>query len=167
MDREQIEALQPLTRAIRRLFHHLANAATALHGDTGLTVGMRAVLESVIEAGPQTVPRMARTRPVTRQHIQGLVNALVEAGHVELVDNPAHRRSRLVSPTARGRQTFADLRQREDLALRMLPLAATPDQLAAAADVLRALVAAFDGPEWRAVLARFAPPMETETDDDE
>jgi DNA-binding MarR family transcriptional regulator len=52
--------------------------------------------------GPQTVPQIARARPVSRQRIQRLADDAAEDGLVEFTDNPAHRRSKLVRLTPEG-----------------------------------------------------------------
>ena len=160
MNRQQIEAFTPLTQTVRRLFHKLRHGATMLHRDMGIPAGMRAVLESVIQGGPQTVPHMARIRPVSRQHIQGLVNALLDAGLVEYTKNPAHKRSKLVAPTERGREVFAAMRSREGAALRQLTLDCTPAELAAANRVLRQLTDIFDGPEWQSIIGEYTDEKE-------
>lgn len=165
MNRAQLKAFYPLTLAVRRLFHKLGHGVAALHQDTDVSVGMRAVLESVIDGGPQTVPQMARVRPVTRQHIQGLVNALLEGGYVEYADNPAHKRSKLVIATKRGKAVFQALRERETAAFRRARIDVTAEELVAATRVLRALIATFDGPEWRAVLDRLSSSKEEKHDD--
>jgi len=152
MNNDQINAFRPLTLKVRRLFHKLANGAAALHRNSDISIGMRDVLESVIDGGPQTVPHMARIRPVTRQHIQGLVNALLDENLVEYIDNPAHKRSRLVAPTSRGRQVFAAMRAKEIEAFERADIAASPEDLAAATRVLTAVIATFDGPEWQAII---------------
>jgi len=152
MNRQQIDAFYPLTQAVRRLFHKLGHGASALHRDMEVSAGMRAVLESVVQGGPQTVPQMARVRPVSRQHIQGLVNALMNRGYVAYADNPAHKRSKLVAPTPRGHEVFAAMRAHENAALRQISLDCSPEELAAANVVLRKLVATFDGPEWRSIV---------------
>lgn len=69
-------------------------------------------LRTLHEHGPRTVPQIARSRPVSRQLIQRIANELAEAGLVEFVDNPAHRRSKLVRLTAKGEAAFADLNSR-------------------------------------------------------
>jgi hypothetical protein len=64
MNKNQLDAFYPMALAVPRLFHKLAHGVAALHRDSDVTIGMRAVLESVIDGGPQTVPHMARVRPV-------------------------------------------------------------------------------------------------------
>ncbi len=149
MDDREIEAFYDLTLAVRRLFHKLGHGFGQLHGESEISIGMRAVLESVIDGGPQTVPQMARVRPVTRQHIQSLVNALLEGGFVEYRDNPGHKRSKLVAATPRGETAFAAMRAVENRAFRALTL---PDvgarDLQTANRVLRRIIAAFDSEDW-------------------
>ena len=72
--------------------------------------GAWGVLHSLVAEGPQTVPQLARTRPVSRQHIQKIANELMEAGLIESVPNPAHRRSRLLAITASGRAEYERVR---------------------------------------------------------
>ena len=165
MNTGQVKALYPLTVAVQSLFHKMGAAVTALHKDTGISGGMRAVLESLTNRGPQTVPQMARVRPVSRQHIQGLVNDLLDLGLVEYTDNPAHRRSKLVRTTELGGQTYTSLRQRESEAFAHLPLEIVPDDLVAANRVLSKLVDAFQGTEWHAIATEFLTNRKEPCDD--
>jgi DNA-binding MarR family transcriptional regulator len=160
MNQAQIDSFYPLTLAVRRLFHKLGHGVSELHRETGISGGMRAELESVIARGPQTVPQMARVRPVSRQHIQGLVNALLDAGLVKMAENPAHKRSKLVVPTESGRAAFAAMRARETEAFGQLSLDCSAAELAAAGKVLRSLIDVFDGPEWRAIAGDTSPETE-------
>lgn len=156
MNRDQREAFEPLSRAVRSLFHKMGAAVSLLHeGDetaSGITAGMRAVLESVIEGGPKTVPEMARARPVSRQHIQTLVNELLAAGLVEFRDNPAHRRSKLVAPTKAGEAAFASLRAREAAALTRLAVDIDAAEMRAATLALQQLIVRFQDPAWRKIV---------------
>jgi DNA-binding MarR family transcriptional regulator len=98
---------------VRRLFQVLAAQGNALHEASGLTTAQRAVLEFLDREEPQTVPRIAKSKSVTRQHIQTIVNELLEKRLVEVVENPAHQRSPLVRRTARGKKLYAEARARE------------------------------------------------------
>jgi DNA-binding MarR family transcriptional regulator len=77
--------------------------------------GTWGVLRSLAEEGPQTVPQLARARPVARQRIQKLADEMAADGLVEFVDNPAHRRSKLLRLTAAGfkRYDFLTARLRQ------------------------------------------------------
>lgn len=97
----------------RRLFQVLGARGTALHRDTGITASQRAVLEALDQQEPRTVPQIAKDKSVTRQHIQTLVNELLDKELVEILENPSHQRSFLVQRTERGRKVFAEMRTRE------------------------------------------------------
>lgn len=129
--------LEALIDEVRLLWNTLVRRGEALHRREAVTLGMRAVLEYLRRSGPASVPSIARARGVTRQHIQALVNPLLEAGLVEAVPNPAHRRSRLMRLTAKGERTIDRMRGREAGVLGGVAVA--PTELARAADTLRAL----------------------------
>lgn len=69
------------------------------------------VLRSLVKEGAQTVPEIARARPVSRQHCQTIVNGLYEQGFVEFLDNPRHKRSVLVGVTKKGRTHFENVKK--------------------------------------------------------
>ncbi len=101
--------LTVLIDEVRLLFHTLTHTAEALHRSRAINPSMRAVLEYLGRHGDSPVPRIAEARRVSRQHIQVIVNDLVESGLVELCTNPAHRRSKLATLTQLGGQTLADM----------------------------------------------------------
>jgi len=70
------------------------------------------ILRSLKLEGPQTVPQIARSRPVPRQSIQKLANEMVGMGLIEFVDNPAHQRSKLLRLTPDGEATLQEMRER-------------------------------------------------------
>ena len=133
------DAVETLLNEVRLTFHRAARLAEALHADEPITVGQRAVLEYLQRNGASTVPAMARTRFVTRQHVQALVNALVDEGLVELLTNPAHKRSSLVSLTPAGERMIARVRKREAQHLGRTGFGASRAEIERAARTLRAL----------------------------
>jgi DNA-binding MarR family transcriptional regulator len=129
-----------LVREIRLSFFALKARAEALHADpAGLTAGHRGVLESLSEGGARTVPALARARPVSRQHIQVLVNRLLELGLVATRQNPASRRSPLIELTPAGRQRFRRMLARERAAFPDNDLPISETRLREAAETLRSL----------------------------
>jgi DNA-binding MarR family transcriptional regulator len=95
------------------------------------------VLRMLVKSGPQTVPEMARSRPVSRQHCQTICNTLEAEGLVEFVDNPKHKRSKLVRATKKGRARFDAMRKQFlDAAGLYAPLF-TAAEIATATDVCR------------------------------
>ena len=65
--------------------------------------GIWGFLHSLAVDGPQTVPQLAGARPVSRQHIQQIANQAEAHGLIAFIDNPAHKKSKLVSLTDAGR----------------------------------------------------------------
>jgi DNA-binding MarR family transcriptional regulator len=66
-------------------------------------------MRSLALLGPLTVPAIAAMRPTSRQRMQRLADELAADGLVEFVDNPRHRRSRLVRLTRRGKAHYREL----------------------------------------------------------
>ena len=123
---------------VRHLFQVLKSLADALHKDAGLTASTRAVMEA-LAGGPRTVPDIARSKSVTRQHIQLLVDELAKSDLVELRANPAHLRSPLIALSRKGEALFASLRKREAPVLEHLAAGLDPRKAAATVQTLGAL----------------------------
>jgi DNA-binding MarR family transcriptional regulator len=76
-------------------------------------------MRSLALLGPLSVPQIAQMRPTSRQRMQRLADELAAEGLVEFIDNPKHRRSKLVQLTPKG-----DARYRE-MNARLLAIAST------------------------------------------
>ncbi len=144
-----VSGLMSVVDETRLLFHRMKVAAEQIHYREGISAGMRGVLMSLDNLGPQTVPQMARARPVSRQHIQILVNSLLETGRVELVDNPAHKRSNLVRLTRSGKRLVVAMNRRELQLLGKLGIDVAAPDLENAAEVLRAVRRLFEHERWQ------------------
>jgi DNA-binding MarR family transcriptional regulator len=105
--------IERLTALVRRSFQRLRHVIDLLHADLGVTASMRAVLEYLSGEGDATVPRIAAAKEVSRQHIQKIVDQLLERELVKARANPGHRRSPLIALTGDGRRIFAEMRKRE------------------------------------------------------
>jgi DNA-binding MarR family transcriptional regulator len=149
-----VAALNTLFDETVALFHRLRAAAEQVHGQGELSAARRGVLRSLDRLGPQTVPQLARARPVSRQHIQMLVNQLAAEGHVELADNPAHQRSRLVRLTRQGKSLVEAMNHREQKLLAGLETGIPDGKLRAAATVLRAVRQQFESDRWRRLIEK-------------
>jgi DNA-binding MarR family transcriptional regulator len=66
-------------------------------------------MRSLALLGPLTVPQIARMRPTSRQRMQRLADELAAEGLVKFVDNPKHRRSKLVRLTPKGEARYRQL----------------------------------------------------------
>jgi len=89
-------------------------------------------LRSLALLGPLTVPQIAQMRPTSRQRMQRLADELAALGLVKFIDNPKHRRSKLVQLTPKG-----DARYRE-MSARFLAIASTMGVGLGEADIRRA-----------------------------
>jgi DNA-binding MarR family transcriptional regulator len=63
--------------------------------------------------GAKTVPQIGREMGLSRQAVQRTVDVLADEGVVAFVDNPAHRRSKLVEMTARGRRIYESISEEQ------------------------------------------------------
>src|SRR3954452_1396716 len=69
-------------------------------------------MRSLALLGPLTVPQIALMRPTSRQRMQRLADELAAEGLVKFIDNPKHRRSKLVQLTAKGDAHYRRLHAR-------------------------------------------------------
>ena len=121
---------------MRLLYHRIIQVGEQLHADESVTLGMRAVLEFLLRNGSTTVPDIARSRSVTRQHIQILVNDLLQQDLVVREDNPLHKRSSLVTLTKEGERVIQRMRKRESQLYRATKFGVKRNELKAAAHTL-------------------------------
>ena len=95
----------------------------ALGQNTGLLTswggGAFGFMRSLALMGPLTVPQIAEMRPTSRQRMQRLADELTADRLVEFVDNPKHRRSKLVRLTRKGHTRY------REMSLRLLEIAST------------------------------------------
>ena len=90
-------------------------------------------MRSLALLGPLTVPQIAQMRPTSRQRMQRLADELAAEGLVEFIENPKHRRSKLVQLTRKG-----DARYRE-MEARFLSIASTMGVALSEADIRKTI----------------------------
>jgi DNA-binding MarR family transcriptional regulator len=108
-----LDSAERLFDEVRLLWHTLVVTGERVHENEQMTLGMRGVLEFLVRRGPATVPQIAHSRRVTRQHIQSLVNSLLKLDLVQLEKNPAHQRSFLLLLTSKGDALIRRVKGRE------------------------------------------------------
>jgi DNA-binding MarR family transcriptional regulator len=134
------------------LFHRLKDVSQQVYGQGELSSGQWGVLRDLSQAGSQTVPQMARSRPVSRQYIQAIVDALIAQGLVELGENPAHKRSSLIQLTTKGRSALEGMNRRAGMVFRLLSVRISEADLQRTASTLEAIRGLFVGEEWEHIL---------------
>jgi DNA-binding MarR family transcriptional regulator len=118
-------------------FYFRIEAITQATAGFATAGGEWGILRLLVKDGPQTVPEMARSRPVSRQHCQTIANALEAQGLVEFIDNPKHKRSKLVRATKEGRDRFQSMRKQFLAAAGVYAPLFTATEVATATDVCR------------------------------
>jgi len=106
------EAIAELMLEVAQCFFRIR----AVGQKTGLITswggGAFGFMRSLALLGPLTVPQIAQMRPTSRQRMQRLADELAVEGLVEFIDNPKHRRSKLVRLTRKGDARYRELNAR-------------------------------------------------------
>jgi DNA-binding MarR family transcriptional regulator len=102
---EEGEAFTELVLEVFRLNGLLLQAGDRLTEPVGLSSARWQVL-GVVEHGPAPVANVARIMGLTRQGVQQTADALARDGFVEYLENPHHRRAKLIALTPRGRKAL-------------------------------------------------------------
>ena len=106
------EAIAELMLEVAQCFFRIR----AVGQKTGLITswggGAFGFMRSLALLGPLTVPQIAQMRPTSRQRMQRLADELAAEGLVEFIDNPKHRRSKLVRLTRKGEARYRELTAR-------------------------------------------------------
>lgn len=100
------EAIADLMLEVAQCFFRVRALGKRAGLITSWGAGSFGFLRSLALLGPLTVPQIARMRPTSRQRMQRLADELAADGLVRFVDNPKHRRSKLVELTARGKARY-------------------------------------------------------------
>ncbi len=96
--------LSELLNEIAYTYFPLRAAGDAMTARFGQTTAEWGLMRSLDAKGPMTVATLARSRPVARQWIQRLANQLRKDGLIEFVDNPDHKRAKLMRITPAGQK---------------------------------------------------------------
>jgi DNA-binding MarR family transcriptional regulator len=113
------EAIAGLMLEVAQCFFRIR----AIGQKTGLVTlwggGAFGFLRTLTLEGPLTVPQIAEMRPTSRQRMQRLADELAAEGLVEFIDNPRHRRSKLLQLTSKGEARY------REMSTRLLAIAST------------------------------------------
>ena len=119
-----------------RLRSRLLESAEDIAAVAGLTTARWQILGAVDHA-PASVAHVARDLGLTRQSVQEKVDTMAREGLIEFVDNPDHKRSRLIAPTAKARKALDVLRPRQTQFAGLMGGRHSLDELQTTLDVLR------------------------------
>jgi len=96
------EAITELMLEVAQCFFRIRALGQKIGLITSWGGGAFGFIRSLALLGPLTVPQIAEMRPTSRQRMQRLADELAAEGIVEFIDNPKHRRSKLVQLTRKG-----------------------------------------------------------------
>ena len=102
------EAIADLILEVAQFFFRIRAVGQRTGLITSWGGGAFGFLRSLALMGPLTVPQIAQMRPTSRQRMQRLADELAAEGLVEFIDNPGHRRSKLVRLTRKGEARYRD-----------------------------------------------------------
>ncbi|SEN77127.1 MarR family winged helix-turn-helix transcriptional regulator [Bradyrhizobium sp. OK095] len=90
----------------------IMRAGDALLSDLGLN-GTRWQVLGAIKDAPKTVAQIARQYELSRQGVLWVVQSLLDEDLVRYVNNPDHKRAKLLMFTEKGRQTYDEVARRQ------------------------------------------------------
>jgi DNA-binding MarR family transcriptional regulator len=106
------EAIADLILEVAQFFFRIRAVGQRSGLITSWGGGAFGFMRSLALEGPLTVPQIAQMRPTSRQRMQRLADDLAAQGLVEFIDNPSHRRSKLVRLTRKGEARYRELSAR-------------------------------------------------------
>ncbi len=112
IDSTKGEAIADLMLEVAQFFFRIRAVGQRTGLITGWGGGAFGFMRSLALLGPLTVPQIAQMRPTSRQRMQRLADELAAEGLVEFLDNPKHRRSKLLQLTPKGDARYRDLNAR-------------------------------------------------------
>ena len=144
---KEFSPIEELVNELRLSLQRITRIAEEIHAEEPISIGMRGVLEFLLRHSSATVPTIARSRHVSRQLIQSHVNALSEEGLIRFEDNPAHRRSQMVTLTPRGEAMIERMRRREGAIFAEVAASVSDRRIGEATRTLRSIRSALKGGE--------------------
>ncbi len=133
-----------LTEIVLRIFRlngQLLANAERMAGPVGLTAAWWQVLGAVLRE-PLTVAGIARDMGLARQSVQRIADLLVDRGLAEYLPNPAHRRARLLAPSAEGWAAIRALAPAQHAFANRVTEGLSAEELRRTREVLDGLIAA-------------------------
>lgn len=127
------EAIAELMLEVAQCFFRIRAVGQKTGHITTWGGGAFGFMRSLALLGPLTVPQIAQMRPTSRQRMQRLADELAAEGLVKFIDNPKHRRSKLVQLTPEGEARY------RELDARLLEIASTVGAILGEADIRRTL----------------------------
>lgn len=145
------QELYNLIKCIRPLRRTLIKALEVELRDKDISVNQRVVLELLLNLGDQTVPQLAAEMSFQRQYIQKIANDLIEKNLVEVVKNPAHKKSNNLQISKKGKGLINSILTIEDQNLKKVAKNLSLNEIRLSTSVLEKINQSFsEQNKWRA-----------------
>lgn len=123
-----------------RLNGRILSAGDKLVEELGLTSALWQVLGSIsLSRGPLHMAQIARNMGLTRQSVRRSANILEKKGFVTFIDNPDHKRAKLLALTPKGEDVFDQVMEIQITWANEVAKDLNAEDLSTAIDVLRTL----------------------------
>ena len=136
--------LHNLFRDVVALHASLSLAMDSVHERAGLRTPQVRVADRLLH-GPATVPHIAADLSMSRQYVQTVCNELQEQGLMAFIDNPRHKRSKLVALTEKGQKALVQTRENEAALIQQYLPDICSQQVAEASALLKLLCKRIEG----------------------
>jgi DNA-binding MarR family transcriptional regulator len=141
----QTDSFSDLIIEIFRTNGMLLEAGDRLTQPVGLSSARWQVL-GVVEHGPISVAHVARSMGLARQSVQQTADGLEQEGFIVYIENPYHRRSKLMQLTPKGQAALDVVEQRHAAWAAAIGAGLAAEDLRMAIDLLRQIRARLDLP---------------------
>lgn len=141
-----IHQMTDLTATLDKVLHLATLVGTDLarfERDSGLTTPRTHLLWILGAVGPSSQRSLATALSVSARNVTGLVDGLVESGHVSRESHPSDRRVTVVTPTAKGEAVIRSLTDSHEQLARQLFEHVPKERLAVFATTLDETIATF------------------------
>lgn len=123
----------------------LVSEGDQMGSEYGITSARWKILGALALAGePQTVPQIARSMGLTRQAIQRLVDAMHKDGFLIFLQNPEHKRARLIGLSDLGEEIYSKLYDKQSEWASACSKGFSPEELEITLSVLKRISDNFD-----------------------
>ena len=146
--------LYDAVQTTRPLIRNIVAAVDATLKGTGVTVGVRAVLEVLLVADNASLPEVTKHLNLTRQFAHRMLGEAVDAGLVERKPSPTRKGAHIYCLSRKGREAIEAIRTQEQESLRAFMQDHSEEDLRAFCRVQSALNQFFEDLPARATTAK-------------
>ena len=143
MNKGNMEALKLLLSETRSLFHHMKLLAEDSFQEEAMSGGAKGILRDLAWMGPQSEENLAKLRPLSRIHIEEMIDPLISSGYIQRSGNIDDDLVPQLELTEKGRRFLRSSNKREMDILTAISLSISKEEMLTALDVLKSIRMSF------------------------